>query len=52
MSLIQSVRMNGHDPYAYLKNVLIRLPTQKASEIEQLLAHRWTSAGPSQHVLH
>src|SRR6195952_1470859 len=52
MSLIQSVRMNGHDPYAYLKNVLIRLPTQKASAIEQLLAHRWTSAGPSQHVLH
>jgi len=52
MSLIQSARMNGHDPYAYLKNVLIRLPTQKASEIEQLLPHRWTSAGPSQHVLY
>ena len=27
MSLIQSVRMNGHDPYAYLKDVLARLPT-------------------------
>jgi hypothetical protein len=22
MSLIQSARMNGHDPYAYLKDVL------------------------------
>lgn len=33
MSLIQSVRMNGHDPYAYLREVLTRLPTQRASEI-------------------
>ena len=41
MSLIQSARMNGHDPYAYLKDVLTRLPTQKASEIEQLLPHQW-----------
>lgn len=30
--------MNGHDPYAYLKDVLTRLPTQKASEIEQSTA--------------
>jgi hypothetical protein len=29
MSLIQSARLNGHDPYAYLKDVLTRLPTQK-----------------------
>lgn len=27
MSLVQSARMNGHDPYAYLKDVLTRLPT-------------------------
>jgi transposase len=33
MSLIQSARMNGPDPYAYLKDLLTRLPTQKASEI-------------------
>ncbi|MDT3750732.1 transposase domain-containing protein, partial [Pseudomonas kurunegalensis] len=44
MSLIQSARMNGHDPYAYLKNVLTRLPTQRASEIEQLLPHQWVPA--------
>lgn len=31
MSLIQSARMNGHDPYASLKDVLMRLPTQRAS---------------------
>ena len=41
MSLIQSARLNGHDPYAYLKDVLTRLPTQRASEIEQLLPHKW-----------
>lgn len=41
MSLIQSARMNGHDPYAYLKNVLTRLPTQQASRIEELLPHHW-----------
>jgi len=44
MSLIQSARLNGHDPYAYLKDVLTRLPTQRASEIEQLLPHQWVAA--------
>ncbi|MQU53415.1 hypothetical protein GHO03_10595 [Pseudomonas sp. FSL R10-1339] len=39
--LIQSARLNGHDPYAYLKGVLTRLPTQRASEITELLAHKW-----------
>ncbi len=34
-------RMNGHDPYAYLKDVLTRLPTHRASRIEELLPHRW-----------
>jgi transposase len=41
MSLIQSARLNGHDPYAYLKDVLTRLPAQRASEIAELLPHRW-----------
>ena len=41
MSLIQSARLNGHDPYAYLKDVLTRLPTQRASDIDQLLPHKW-----------
>lgn len=44
MSLIQSARNNGHDPYAYLKDVLRRLPTQRASEIAELLPHRWHPA--------
>ena len=42
MSLIQSARLNGHDPYAYLSDVLRRLPTQRASQIGELLPHRWT----------
>ena len=41
MSLVQSARMNGHDPYAYLQDVLTRLPTHKASRIDELLPHRW-----------
>ena len=44
MSLIQSARLNGHDPYAYLKDVLTRLPTQKNSQIAELLPHRWQPA--------
>ena len=44
MSLIQSAKMNGHDPYAYLKDVLTRLPTQKASQIAELLPHLWQPA--------
>jgi transposase len=42
MSLIHSARMNGHDPYAYLRDVLDRLPTQPASRINELMPHRWS----------
>lgn len=41
MSLIQSARLNGHDPYAYLRDVLQRLPTQKNNAIDELLPHHW-----------
>ncbi|WP_422085112.1 IS66 family transposase [Variovorax sp.] len=41
MSLVQSARLNGHDPWAYLRDVLARLPTQLNSRIEELLPHRW-----------
>ena len=44
-SLIQSAKLNGHDPYAYLKDVLTRLPTHLARDIDQLLPHRWTPTG-------
>ena len=41
MSLVHSAKLNGHDPYGYLKDVLARLPTQPASRIGELLPHRW-----------
>jgi transposase len=41
MSLVHSARLNGHDPYAYLRDVMERLPTQPASRIQELLPHRW-----------
>ena len=47
MSLIHSARLNGHDPYAYLRDVMERLPTQPASRITELLPHLW-SAGATQ----
>ena len=43
-SLIQSAKLNGHDPYAYLKDVLERLLTQRNRDIGQLLPHRWSPA--------
>ena len=45
MSLLQSAKLNGHDPYAYLKDVLTRLPTQLNRRIEELLPHQWQSVG-------
>jgi len=41
MSLVQSAKLNGHDPHAYLRDVLQRLPSHPASRIEELLPHRW-----------
>ena len=41
MSLVQSARLNGVDPYAYLTDVLKRLPTHKDKFIDDLLPHVW-----------
>ena len=43
MTLIQSAKLNGLDPYAYLSDVLKRLPTHKMTQIKELLPHRWKS---------
>jgi transposase len=48
MSLVHSARLNGHDPYAYLHDVLERLPAQPASRIGELLPHRWQQS-PASH---
>jgi len=44
MSLIQSAKLNGHDPYIYLKDVLERLRTQPPTRVRELLPHRWQPA--------
>ncbi len=36
MSLIRSAQLNGHDPYAYLKDVVTRLPTQPIAPVTLL----------------
>lgn len=41
MSLVHSARLNRHDPYAYLRDVLERLPTQPVSRDDELLPHLW-----------
>jgi transposase len=41
MSLVQSAKLNGHDPWQYLRDVLARLPTHLNSRIEELLPHSW-----------
>ena len=41
MSLVHSARLNGHEPHAYMRDVLERLPAQPASRISELLPHRW-----------
>ena len=44
MSLVQSAKLNGHEPWAYLKDVLTRLPTHLNSRIDELLPHLWQPA--------
>jgi transposase len=46
MSLIQSAKLNGHDPYLYMRDVLTQLPTQLNRDIGELLPHRWKPTAP------
>ena len=41
MSLIETAKLNGHDPWAYLKDVFERLPTLKNSDLASILPHNW-----------
>jgi len=45
LSLIESAKLNGHDPWAYLKDVFERLPTLKDRDLAQLLPHNWQPPG-------
>jgi transposase len=41
MSLVQSAKLNGLDPWAYLRDVLTRIHTHPSHRIDELLPHRW-----------
>jgi transposase len=47
LSLIESAKLNGHDPWAYLKDVFERLPTLKNRDLAQLLPHNWRASAAS-----
>jgi len=49
MSLIQTTRLHGLDPYAYLRDVLERLPLTPASQIGSLLPAAWKLNRPVNH---
>ena len=42
MSLVQSAKLHGHDPWRYLKDVLERLQAHPNRLIDELLPHRWS----------
>ena len=44
-TLVESAKRHGHEPYAYLRDVLERLPAMKSSEIDRLLPGNWKPAG-------
>jgi transposase len=41
MSLLATAKANGHEPHAWLSDVLERLPTTKDRDVGSLLPHRW-----------
>lgn len=42
-SLIETCKLNGINPFAYLKDVLTRLPTTLSKDLNQLLPYNWKS---------
>ncbi len=46
-SLIETAKAHGHDPQAYLTDILTRLPTTLNKDIDQLLPMNWTPTAPA-----
>ena len=47
-SLVETAKLNGLEPWAYLRDVLDRLPTHLNSRIDDLLPHLWRPATTAQ----
>ncbi len=43
-TLVATCEAHGVDPFAYLRDVLIRVSSHRDSDIDALLPHRWTPA--------
>lgn len=43
MSLIESAKLNGHDAWGYLKDILTKLPTWPNARLHELLPHNWSA---------
>jgi transposase len=41
MSLVQSAKLNGLDPWVYLRDVLTRIHSHPSHRLDELLPHRW-----------
>jgi transposase len=41
MSLVQSVKLNGLEPWAYLRDVLARIHSHPSNRLDELLPRRW-----------
>lgn len=46
-TMTQSCKRHGVDPFAYLSDVLARLPNTPADHLDQLLPDRWAAARPA-----
>ena len=46
-TIIQSCKANGIEPYAYLKDVLTRLPTMTNHQIPDITPKAWAKAQPA-----
>jgi transposase len=52
MSLIESAKLNGHDAWHYLKDILTKLPTWPNSRLQELLPHNWQAPAPTSAPAH
>lgn len=44
LSFVESAKLHQLNPYTYLRDVLARLPSAKASDLDSLLPHLWQPA--------